>query len=122
MWLKALVFAGVAGFAQAVLADGNKLLEQCTDAEHFMDTNQIRSAVGIGTCLGLVQGVRNTMQILGAGADKPKGTRVCWPSNGINNGQAVRIVVQFLRSSPAMLHEDEVFLTMLAFARAYPCN
>lgn len=104
----------------ACFADGNKLLQQCTSAEHFLDTRQIRDEHDIGMCLGMVQGVRNTMIILDSVLDKR--LRLCWPEKGIDNGQAVRIVTRFLRSIPAKLHEDEVLLTMLAFRDAYPCK
>ena len=101
-------------------ADGNKLLSQCQSAEHFMDTHQVRDANAIGFCLGLVQGVRNTMTILDTGLNPSMHT--CWPPDGIDNGQAVRIVVQYLKRSPERLHEDEVFLSMLAFRAAFPCK
>ncbi len=104
----------------ASLADGNKLLSQCSAAEQFLDTQEIRQASDIGICIGLVQGVRNTWLYLQDSL--PKDMQLCWPEQGINNGQAVRILVRFLRNNPAKLHEDEVLLAMLAFRNAYMCR
>lgn len=95
-------------FSSSIYADGNRLLEQCIATEKFLDTQEIQSQLDIGMCLGFVQGVRNTMQIMGN--DGP--IKVCMPENGIDNGQATRIVVSYLRKNPASLHENEVFLTM----------
>lgn len=69
----------------------------------------------------MVQGVRNTMQYLD-GVLETNSRVVCWPEKGIVNGQAVRIVMAYLRNNPDKLHEDEVILTMLAFKSAYPCD
>ncbi|HHF2947597.1 Rap1a/Tai family immunity protein [Vibrio sp. Vb2110] len=99
-------------------ADGNDLLDNCLAAEKFMDTQEMNNPFGIGVCFGMVQGVRNTMSILG----KNKVVEACLPKNGITNGQATRIVVSYLKRNPAILHYDEVLLTMAAFGEAYPCK
>lgn len=105
-------------FSSSIYADGNKLLERCIAAEKYLDTQEIQNQFGIGMCLGLVQGVRNTMQIMGNDGS----IKACLPESGIDNGQATRIVVSYLRKNPASLHENEVVLTMLAFIDAYPCK
>lgn len=99
-------------------ADGNKLLEQCTAAERFIDTQELRDQASIGLCFGLIQGVRDTMQFMENGGS----IKACFPKGGINNGQAARIVTSYLKKNPASLHENEVFLTILAFVDAYPCK
>ena len=104
------------GFAAA---DGNTLLTQCTQVERFMDNKKAGAESDIGMCLGLVQGVRTTMLLTEPLLDQKH--RTCWPTDGIDNGQAVRIVLQYLRSNPALLHHDEVLLMMLAFRKAYRC-
>ena len=118
--LRTVVAAGLLSFPLQLLADGNELLAQCTDAEHFLNTREVRDAVSIGTCIGMVQGVQNTMIYLNRSIDKS--LRLCWPEQGINNGPAVRILVQYLRNNPEKLHEDEVLLAMLAFNKAYSCR
>ncbi len=98
-------------------ADGNQLLEHCTHAERAIDTEEVINAFGIGACLGLAQGVRDTMFYL----NEASSLKVCFPENGFTNGQAVRIVTSYLKKHPAALHKDEVLLTMIAFTEAYPC-
>ena len=101
-------------------ADGNELLAQCQNVERYLDSEEVENTFAIGLCLGLLQGVRNTMVILNTGLDQR--LRTCWPKTGINNGQAARIVVRYLREHPEQLNKDEVLLSMLAFQAAYPCN
>ena len=48
--------------------------------------------------------------------------KACFPEKGIDNGQATRVVVKYLKNNPALLHEDEVLLIILAFLEAYPCS
>ncbi|WP_148864038.1 Rap1a/Tai family immunity protein [Marinobacter fonticola] len=110
----AIIFFFFSTFAQA---DGNRLLEQCLSAERFLDTKNVQSPFNVGVCMGMVQGVRNTMQLMGSSS-----SIVCFPEGGIDNGQAIRIVTSFLRDNPAKLHYPETLLAMTAFQEAYPCE
>ena len=101
-------------------ADGNKLLEECAQAERFIESKQGDNVYAIGRCLGMVQGVRNTLILLNS-VIEPK-FRTCWPPDGITNGQAIRIVAKYLRDHPATLHLDEEVLLMFAFRTAYACK
>ncbi|CAN2967078.1 hypothetical protein METHPM2_110017 [Pseudomonas sp. PM2] len=76
--------------------------------------------LGVGRCIGMVEGVRNTMVIFKSAL--PDNLKVCFPKQGINNGQATRILEKFLHDNPAMLDQDETFLTIMAFKQAYPCE
>ncbi len=105
-------------FSSLIYADGNELLKQCIAAEKFIDTQEVQNEFDIGVCIGLTQGVRNTMQFM----RNDGSIKVCLPENGINNGQAIRILVSYLKKNPASLHENRVVLTMLAFIDAYPCK
>ena len=109
---------GLMLFSSLIYADGNQLLEFCIATEKYFDTREIQDELGMGMCLGLVQGVRNTMQLMGNDGS----VKICLPGNGIKNDQATRIVVSYLRKNPASLHENEVVLTMRAFINAYPCK
>ncbi|KJZ44858.1 Rap1a/Tai family immunity protein [Pseudomonas fluorescens] len=104
------------------LADGNKLLEQCQQAVRAMDNIPSSSIdlLGVGRCLGIVEGVRNTMVIYKSAL--PDNMKVCFPKQGIDNGQATRILEKFLHDNPAMLDQNETFLTIVAFKQAYPCK
>ena len=99
-------------------ADGNLLLEHCLVAEKYIDSQVLKNELSFGRCIGLVQGVRQTMQLMAS--DSP--VKACFPKKGIENGQAIRIVTSYLRKNPEKLHKDEVFLVMSAFIVAYPCK
>lgn len=107
-------------FQSSCQADGNVLLQECLAAEKYIDTEKMTKPFSVGMCWGLIQGVRNTMQLLGE--DVPLSIRACLPERGIDNGQATRVVVAYLKKNPALLHKNEVVLTMLAFLDAYPCK
>lgn len=105
--------------SSTLLANGNDLLHDCLIAEKYIDTESmpnVLEALSIGNCLGLGQGVRNSMQLI----DDKK--RACFPNNGIVNTQATRIIVSYLKKNPGKLHKSEVFLIMRAYMDAYPCN
>lgn len=106
-------------------ADGNKLLGECLTAERVIDNNRVidenelpDDIIGASRCLGFVQGVRNTIQVMSNNSS----IKVCMPKGGITNEQATRIVTSYLKKHPASLHEHEVFLTIKAFTDAYPCK
>lgn len=117
----AVALVGVLGCGTAT-ADGNKLLQQCQQAVRAMDNPTIPATdlLGLGRCMGMVEGVRNTMVIFKTAL--PDNLQACFPKQGINNGQATRILDKFLHDNPAMLDQDETFLTILAFKEAYPCK
>jgi hypothetical protein len=118
--VRSLIFSSLLLLSGLVYADGNKALSDCLEAERILNTKEIQNEFAAGFCIGLVQGVRNTMRILEHGL-KPE-LKTCWPPKEINNAQAIRIFVSYLRKNPEHLHEDEVFLAMLAFHMAYPCK
>jgi len=105
-------------FSSTAHADGKSLLKQCTSAEKFINTNEITSEFDIGMCFGLLQGVRNTMQILAVDGS----IKICMPKNGIDNGQATKVVVSYLKDHPESLDDNAVTLIMLAMIDAYPCK
>ena len=75
---------------------------------------------GMGFCLGLMQGI--TMSNRLQQASKPSALPLfCIPEDGIENGQAARIVVKYLREHPQHLHLDDFTLAVSAFQEAYPC-
>lgn len=105
-----------------VKADGNRLLADCQSIEQFMDKGESRNDTGSGFCMGLIQGVRTSMQVLNDLLEpKYREYRVCFPDGGINNGQGVRVVLKYLRNNPEILNMDESVLVMRAYKNAYPC-
>ncbi|WP_141251695.1 Rap1a/Tai family immunity protein [Pseudomonas syringae] len=103
------------------LADGNDLLTQCQVAVKNMDA-RAGGNYDTGVCLGIIQGVTESIFILNDSL--PKDLKFCVPSGteGISHGQSVRIVTKFLRDNPALLHEHSSLLVMMAYKQAYPCK
>ena len=110
----------------AANADGNKLLADCQILINALDSGTVSTAQGAslaaGNCMGISNGVRTTMVFLKRDLPQDSGMRVCLPENGINNGQAVRIIASYLKKNPAELHLHESILAIFAFLEAYPCK
>lgn len=103
--------------------DGNFLLEKCTATLRVIDGRKISSSddqLGMGQCIGLVEGVRNTL--IYVNNEFSPDVKICWPEKGISNGQAIRILVKYLNDHPANLNMEQTFLTIVAFKDAYPCK
>lgn len=122
----AVAMTGMLQGSYAVAAntnDGNFILEKCNTTLRVTDGKPLASGddyMGIGQCLGLVEGVRNTLIYLNSYLERD--LQICWPDQGIKNGQAVRILVKYLNDHPAQLNMDQTLLTMMAFKDAYPCK
>lgn len=107
--------------SSAASSDGNKLLEDCGAIERLMDGGKSTSnSTGMGFCLGLMQGITNSNMIYQVRA--PGKELLCLPKNGIENGQAARVVVKYLRDHPEQLHENDFVLAMRALRDAFPCS
>tara|TARA_R110002072_G_scaffold41331_1_gene116232 strand:+ start:581 stop:970 length:390 start_codon:yes stop_codon:yes gene_type:complete len=120
-----LVAVGLMSFcANTHATDGNRLLSNCSIVEAYMDSKEFPKSRGIdmGTCLGFIEGIK----IMTAYAHSEGHTgmlNVCWPNDtAITNGQAVRVVLSFLRKNPKELHSDQSVLVLLAYHDAYPCS
>lgn len=104
-------------------SDGNELLSQCNAAINFMDypsqSHEDNDLFSMAFCLGLMQGMTNLNRIYEIQLNKR--ALFCTP-DGINNGQAARIVVKYLKEHPEMLHEHKIHLIVRAFQGAYPCK
>jgi len=102
-------------------ASGNKLLNQCNAAIDFMDNKPANPDFGaLGFCLGMMQGVTNTNAMYEVQLGKD--ALFCAPEKGLNNGQAARIVVKYLKDNPKELHRHGTILTISALMQAYPCE
>jgi hypothetical protein len=116
--LSVMILVLYPGFASA---SGNKLLSQCNEAIDFMDNRPANPVyVALGFCLGMMQGVTNTnaMYEVQLGED----ALFCAPESGLNNGQAARIVVKYLKDNPKELHQHGTILVIDALMEAYPCE
>lgn len=115
------IFTGLLLNSPKSYADGNELLRKCNDAKMFLDTNKFETpleALNTGICFGTVQGVRNTMQIM----QNYDGRGMACIPESVTNGQAVRIVTNYLNNNPESLHDGEVSLVMVAYMKAFPCK
>lgn len=120
-WIGAVALVGalISGGAVAADGDGNQLIKHCTLAVKAVDGAKVDGYYDVGYCLGLTQGVRQTMKIQNEGL--PAVHRTCFPE-GITNGQGVRVVLKFLQDNPAELQEPAVSLVYRAYRLAYPCK
>ena len=107
--------------SSASYADGNKLLQQCSEVEKRMDGKTTDSGVGTGVCLGLVKGIHLTLAFVREISGNEAAINTCIPES-VNHGQAVRVVLAYLRANPATLHLNEVNLIILALQEAFPCD
>ncbi len=111
----------------ALADDGNNLLSQCNTAVNIMDgkklTDDIQGGVDAGNsmyCFGLLEGVINLNKIYEVSLRK--NALFCTPNSTITNGQAARIVVNYLEEHPAMQHEPDFAVTINALIEAFPCK
>jgi hypothetical protein len=116
------LIAGLLLFSAASYAgDGNELLQQCTQAERLMDGETTDDEFGAGLWLGTIAGVQMTLKIVRTNGGDDAAINTYIPS-GVNNGQGVRVVLAYLRANPAMLHELDMALIILALNAAFPCD
>lgn len=121
-WIGAVALVGLMASGQA-MADGNQLLRSCKAMLAAADNPRTSTGVSeleLGQCIGLTEGVRNTMLALNPSLSPDMQT--CLPATGIQNGQGIRIVIQYLEANPRLLNEDSSLLVVLAYKTAYPCK
>jgi hypothetical protein len=121
--LMAAALVGTLGSGVAMATNGNDLQRNCQAAIQGMNSKEappLAMIIGMGQCLGLIEGVRNSMLILND--NLPKNYQLCVPKEGVTNMQALAVVDKFLHDNPAMLNLDQTGLVMLAYKKAYPCK
>jgi len=100
---------------------GTDLVNACGAAVRALDgtqlsANESEQALWCGAYMsGLVDG-------FGVSPPGVNGRQVlCLPEQGIDNGQAIRIVTKWLREHPEHLHESGRMEAMIALTKAFPC-
>ena len=113
------LFAAMLLATASLVADGNDLLEECLAAERIIDGKTVNELEGgkAMRCFGVIYGVRETMRMI----DHPS-YKMCMPERGIQNKQALRIVVSYLKKNPQNLHFYDISLIMAAYIKAFPCK
>ena len=121
--LETIVFSGLIAattFCSQVHADGRELLKQCAAATYLFDSSKLTDEYDIGMCMGLTEGVRDTILAL---ASITKKEVICFPKNGISTQDGIRVVTDFLKRNPEALNfENDSILILKAFSLSYPCN
>lgn len=126
-WIAAAaVFCGLTASVKVLAVDGGdggKFLSSCKGLLNFWDGKSLEAsydAGAMGYCVGVVHGVRGTLQILGSEL-KDDRLRICLPGDYMEQA-GVRAVVKYLDEHPDKLAHKEVTITMLALRSAYPCK
>jgi len=113
-----LIFS--AGLSQAN-STGNDLLRGCTAMVKGADGPELsgdESALALYWA-GYISGFTDSYSITLMG-QKP--TMYCYPLQGIENGQAARIVVKYLKENPKELYQSARLCLLLALQNAFPCT
>jgi hypothetical protein len=124
-WIAAAaVFCGLTANVTVLADDGGaKFFSSCKGLLNFWDGKPLEAnydAGAMGYCVGVVHGVRGSLQVLG-GELKDGHLRVCLPEDYIEQA-GVRAVVKYLGEHPEKLTHEDVTITMLALRSAYPCK
>ena len=91
---------------------GTDLLGDCVKLENVMPNSPSADTARAGRCLGEVNGVSNTMFHY---------KTIC-PVARVSAGEAVAIVLRYLRAHPEDLHKNSSLLIMGALSEAFPCK
>ena len=122
----AVALAGVLASSTVLAADGEdgaKFFSSCKGLINYWDGKPSEAnydAAAMGYCVGVIHGVRGTLQILSEGV-KDGYPRVCLTADYVEQ-EGVRTVVKFLEEHPDKLKLKDVTITMLALGAAYPCR
>jgi Rap1a immunity proteins len=104
--------------------DGNRVLEYCTSSVQFMDNGSFSSrtqSTPASWCTGWVTGVTQALDLARRLSDtQDQKNYPCLA--GIASGQAIRVIVKYLRENPEKLREPAVTLSLAALQRAFPCK
>lgn len=106
----------MAAFPATSHANGAQLLSQCNSVIRVLDGDRLEDPIGAGYCMGLMQGIIETTRFY---QDRDK-SLACLPE-GLEKGQAARVVTKFLNEHPERLHETSALLAIVALATAFPC-
>jgi len=108
--------------SQAEEFDGARFLRACGAAVKKQDGVTITNNELIESlwCIGYVQGFVDSNSVTQSVSGSRKG--VCLPQQGVDNDQAIRIFVKYLRDNPQTLHESGRASLFIALTKAFPCR
>jgi len=135
MRIRLLALLAVLSYTYPVFAgpDGRDVLRACQQTIQHLDERKDESepdALGSlesGWCIGWVTAAIEMNNLQEGMADKEHPLRAnmfhfCAPRAGLTSGQAIRIVVKYLKDHPKDLDQNGIALTMLALMSAFPCK
>ncbi|WP_368671159.1 Rap1a/Tai family immunity protein [Cupriavidus sp. IK-TO18] len=118
----ALLLMLTSGGAVCAAVTGGDLLRACGATVKQQDgigISATESAEAIW-CIGYISGL---LDAIGLAPPKVQGKQaLCLPPNGINNEQAIRLIVKWLRENPEGLHQSGRMEAVIALSKAFPCN
>lgn len=102
---------------------GTKFLSGCKLALRFWETKKMAkddNQVDMGYCVGMVAGVRETLQYLTGGAEN-KFPGICLPENYIDQ-MGVQAIVKHSEDHPDLSTKRPTLIALLALKAEYPCK
>ncbi len=101
--------------------DGSELLRSCGAAVRLADGAKLQAEDDARAvwCIGYVSGMLDALAVMNW---KGGSARVCLPANGLENNQAIRIIVKYLREHPEQLHESGRVSVVAAIGGAFLCK
>ncbi len=102
------------------LLSGSKLLERCSDADVFSESEPSTLALMNATnCYSYLTGYVNATQVYEA--INPDAGFICVPEE-VGTNQLSRVVVKYLEANPERLHEHMGVLVAEALRSGFPCQ
>ena len=109
-YIAALLLSGGIAFPQPSVSAANLNMAGCRNfIQSQMPPSNYRSDFEMGECLGVARGVSY--------ADP----EICRPASATHE-QMIRVVVQYIDSRPARMHENFMKLVAEALRAAWPCK
>lgn len=129
MFLWSAVFLLISGCLAAQddwKGDGSSLLTKCSLAVRVFDGEKLSTADALdgSFCVGYISGIHDTdymVQMLEEHEKISLMKHACPPSNA-STGQAVRVVVKYLRDNPERLNLPASVLVTDAIRSSFPCK
>ena len=102
------------------ISEGNGFVRVCSslyklDGDKFKITEEDVSNVAL--CSGYLMGLKDGTVVAFAG-----GQMFCFPDQGIELGQQVKIVIKYIKANPEKAHLPTAVLATQALQRAFPCK
>lgn len=107
------------------ISDGKKLLRQCETIVNYKEGKDISKLTIADTeeamyCLGYIQGTMDMNHFYQTSIGD--NAMFCLPNKEINNTEAAKLVIKYMREHPESLREEESFLVQSAFSERFPCK